>query len=794
MSETFFNPNLQNTDADTVTTMGGLEGLPAFNLGNFLGTAEQLAQLFPGGQEQPKYTPGLTDLTYTRSFTPGGSDTGIYWSPIPSTAQPQDQGAAPGSGYYVPNIPLPEDETSPQQASLLAGLLGSLFTAAASPQAEAERLARLKAAAQDINISNVFKPSNINYQTQSQQQKQWMGGQGQGQEQDQQDDSQDNTSLQDILDSIANNTDGGGFDSDFFTDTLPGGNVTDTIGGGNYVDTIIDTTKGTTKTDTQKGGNADDFINLDDIFEGTDTQQGGNTTDSIIDTSKGTSKTDTLKGGNGLDDIDLGTWENQQTIDGGNGNDTYVAPQPTDTQKQQVRDAYQQTFGRPPDDAGLDYWAGQLASGKSSTDLLRDLVSGAQGADVQAAQNTDTVSKLYEDLLGRAPDPEGLSYYRSQLAAGATPEDVARNLISGAKAGSEASKISQEEYERYFPPASTQTGPVTNDNIQDLFPNVSPGDLAVARDVTERLQYYANQYMEENAGASFDTSLFDPETFRDNFITTVAARDPGLFSQISGLDLQLTELGEGMVGNTALPLVGAVNAAFNSDSFAEAASNIDRAFATAGIADVAATALAAAGLPVVGQVAAAAIMLDSVLSKALGYDSPIQDGVNWMAQQTEKAMEYISDTFGDVFNSIEDFVGGIGDFFGDFFGDIGDWFAEGGLVDLPGDSMYNDGGQVNTFAMGGLVPLMGGGKIVKGPGGGLDDLIPTTIDGKRAAALSDGEFVVPADVVSMMGDGSSTAGAKRLYDLVKGVRQHKTGTSRQAGPLPVGKILERTMR
>ena len=98
-----------------------------------------------------------------------------------------------------------------------------------------------------------------------------------------------------------------------------------------------------------------------------------------------------------------------------------------------------------------------------------------------------------------------------------------------------------------------------------------------------------------------------------------------------------------------------------------------------------------------------------------------------------------------------------------------------------------------AFAGGGLVPLAGGGKIAVGPGGGLDDLIPTSIEGRRAAALSDGEFVIPADVVSMMGDGSSNAGARRLYDIVRQVRDAKTGTSRQAGPLPVGQILKRSL-
>ena len=102
-------------------------------------------------------------------------------------------------------------------------------------------------------------------------------------------------------------------------------------------------------------------------------------------------------------------------------------------------------------------------------------------------------------------------------------------------------------------------------------------------------------------------------------------------------------------------------------------------------------------------------------------------------------------------------------------------------------------GYRREFAEGGLVPLAGGGKIAIGPGGGLDDLIPTSINGRRAAALSDGEFVIPADVVSMMGDGSSNAGARRLYDLVKQIREAKTGTEEQAGPLPVGTILKRTL-
>ena len=123
-------------------------------------------------------------------------------------------------------------------------------------------------------------------------------------------------------------------------------------------------------------------------------------------------------------------------------------------------------------------------------------------------------------------------------------------------------------------------------------------------------------------------------------------------------------------------------------------------------------------------------------------------------------------------------------------GDGGD--GGGGGDSGGGDGGYYGGGVVR-YANGGVVALEGGGKIAIGPGGGLDDLIPTSINGRRAAALSDGEFVIPADVVSMMGDGSSNAGARRLYDLVRQIREVKTGTTRQAGPLPVGDILKRTL-
>jgi hypothetical protein len=62
----------------------------------------------------------------------------------------------------------------------------------------------------------------------------------------------------------------------------------------------------------------------------------------------------------------------------------------------------------------------------------------------------------------------------------------------------------------------------------------------------------------------------------------------------------------------------------------------------------------------------------------------------------------------------------------------------------------------------------------------MSDDIPAVIGGKQPARLADGEFVIPADVVSHMGNGSSKAGAKKLYAMMDRVRKARTGKKKQA--------------
>ena len=82
-----------------------------------------------------------------------------------------------------------------------------------------------------------------------------------------------------------------------------------------------------------------------------------------------------------------------------------------------------------------------------------------------------------------------------------------------------------------------------------------------------------------------------------------------------------------------------------------------------------------------------------------------------------------------------------------------------------------------------------GGRLLKGPGDGMSDSIPASINGEQPARLGDGEFVVPADVVSHIGNGSTDAGARKLYQMMDEVRHARTGRKKQAPQINPNKYL-----
>lgn len=78
---------------------------------------------------------------------------------------------------------------------------------------------------------------------------------------------------------------------------------------------------------------------------------------------------------------------------------------------------------------------------------------------------------------------------------------------------------------------------------------------------------------------------------------------------------------------------------------------------------------------------------------------------------------------------------------------------------------------------------------VNGVGDGMDDMIPATLEGEQDVVLSDGEFIVPADVVSGLGNGSTDAGSKSLYEMMDRVREMRTGGTAQPKQVPQERML-----
>ena len=103
-------------------------------------------------------------------------------------------------------------------------------------------------------------------------------------------------------------------------------------------------------------------------------------------------------------------------------------------------------------------------------------------------------------------------------------------------------------------------------------------------------------------------------------------------------------------------------------------------------------------------------------------------------------------------------------------------------------SSWKDGGEVNGLSAAAdhynLGGYSDGGRLLRGPGDGVSDSIPATIGRKRQPArLADGEFVVPARIVSELGNGSTEAGARKLYammDRIQAARSKTIGKGRVA--------------
>jgi hypothetical protein len=106
-------------------------------------------------------------------------------------------------------------------------------------------------------------------------------------------------------------------------------------------------------------------------------------------------------------------------------------------------------------------------------------------------------------------------------------------------------------------------------------------------------------------------------------------------------------------------------------------------------------------------------------------------------------------------------------------GDYNAMIALNKLNETPNQNYATGGGIASIYNLGGYSD---GGRLLKGPGDGVSDDIPAMIGNKQPARLADGEFVIPARIVSEIGNGSTDAGAKRLYAMMDKIQEGRKKT------------------
>ena len=160
-----------------------------------------------------------------------------------------------------------------------------------------------------------------------------------------------------------------------------------------------------------------------------------------------------------------------------------------------------------------------------------------------------------------------------------------------------------------------------------------------------------------------------------------------------------------------------------------------------------------------------------------GYDHWKEDQVRFAANKEKYGPEYsgLATYIDGVFTHV------------DRYGQPLPYYNTWGGNDVTPNGADVDASLTPMYA-GGIAQL-NSGAYLNGASDGMADRIPATIEGSQEARLSDGEFVIPADVVGGLGNGNSSAGAKTLYNMMDRVRMARTGTKKQGTQINPNKMM-----
>lgn len=316
-------------------------------------------------------------------------------------------------------------------------------------------------------------------------------------------------------------------------------------------------------------------------------------------------------------------------------------------------------------------------------------------------------------------------------------------------------------------------------------------------------QYYTNPSIDMASAGSEDALqiLADREAARVAAEQAAAASAASDFGYVNGSDLA-SDIYAGGAGAGTATTGGISDAAAGWDAATAGEYGGPAAAGTLSDLEVAqaATNAEAAGMDWAAMTAeygpyvAAAIIADQMLN-----EGRITEGITNAVGDVVEGAGNVIEGAGDLVSSG---VKSVGNFFGGLFADGGQvkGYADGGIsvgsvpfrqtvgtdgFSAPYDAqslMYQNNPTV-AMARGGLSAAAShlggysdGGRLLKGPGDGVSDSIPAVIGNKQPARLADGEFVIPARIVSELGNGSTEAGARKLYAMMDRVQKARGKT------------------
>jgi hypothetical protein len=460
--------------------------------------------------------------------------------------------------------------------------------------------------------------------------------------------------------------------------------------------------------------------------------------------------------------------------------------------KANVSQIFQQQLGREAEQSAVDFYTQALAGGQSAADISKSIAQSKEGQkmDKQAA------ASAYRQALGRNPEPEGLQYWLSTAQAyGLTSEELINNI---------------------------QAAAIKEQGIRGLAPGTKFTDLTLASLESDPLAgYYSDFDMYDIAPDAENVSMIGD---RPAQFTTAVTRAPvvttykdGVFTSAPGKDMLNTPHAQAAIN------VARANGTLSEADYQTFRADLDKAVTADDVR-------AAYSKP------QARVVIDAIQGQQIGEGKTLADAqaeaaqrqpiLSGMDQGYYLSNAALTDAYKAAGVSIPadySFYEGVDtrDRTSNIFTperlkqtqqDFANFnpFALSNIVNAENVYTFDQPQQAvglaqiaqqaaaqpvvqpaasaavssaNIYAPEQTAPtgMASGGvaRFLSGGGDGMSDSIRANIEGTQEARLADGEFVIPADVVSHLGNGSSKAGAKQLYSMMDRVRKARTGNKKQ---------------